>query len=72
MPFLNDLKTIPQLKWNDTLANVAEAKALDIATRQYFGHVDPEGYGMNYFMDKAGYKLDARWLSSKDMNYFES
>jgi uncharacterized protein YkwD len=72
MPFLKEIKAMPLLKWNDTLAKVAEAKALDMATRQYFGHVDPEGYGMNYFINKAGYKLDARWLSSKEMNYFES
>lgn len=72
MPFLNDIKTRPQLKWNDTLAKVAEAKALDMATRNYFGHVDPDGYGMNYYINKAGYKLEPKWLSSKDMNYFES
>ena len=72
MSFLKDVKAIRQLKWNDTLAKAAEAKALDMATRNYFGHVDPDGYGMNYFISKAGYKLDASWLTSKDMNYFES
>jgi uncharacterized protein YkwD len=37
----------PQLKWNDTLARVMEAKALDMATRNYFAHVDQDGYGIN-------------------------
>ncbi|HZH67268.1 MAG TPA: CAP domain-containing protein [Flavisolibacter sp.] len=72
MEFLKDVKAMPQLKWNDTLAKVAEAKALDMATRNYFGHVDPDGYGMNYFINKAGYKLEAAWISSKELNYFES
>jgi hypothetical protein len=60
------------LMWNDTLAKVAETKALDMATRNYFAHVDPDGYGINYFMNKAGYKLPAYYLTSKSDNYFES
>ena len=32
-----------KLKWNDKLAGVAEAKAIDMAKRDYFGHVDPDG-----------------------------
>ena len=35
-------------------------------------HVDPEGYGMNYFINKSGYKLNAEWLEEKNENYFES
>ncbi|MDB5206882.1 MAG: hypothetical protein JWR72_1957 [Flavisolibacter sp.] len=72
MGFLKEVKAMPQLKWNDTLAKVAEAKAVDMATRKYFGHVDPDGYGMNYFINKEGYKLEPKWLSSKELNYFES
>lgn len=72
LPFLKDAKKMPALVWNDTLAKVAEAKALDMATRGYFGHTDPEGYGMNHYMNKAGYKLPAKWLASKELNYFES
>jgi len=30
-----------KLKWNDTLAKVAETKAYDMANRNYMGHVDP-------------------------------
>ncbi len=69
---LNDIKPKPALIWNDTLAKVAEAKALDMATRNYFGHVDKNGYGMNYYINKAGYKLDAYMLKDKNANFFES
>ena len=60
------------LKWNDVLAKVAEKKALDMAARDYFGHVDPDGYGINYFIHKSGYKLDPAWIKEKNLNYFES
>lgn len=72
MPFLSDVKPMPALKWNDTLAQVAEAKALDMAKRNYFAHVDPDGFGMNHYIMKAGYKLDSAWLKSPKANYFES
>lgn len=72
MPFLAEIGKKAALKWNDTLAAVAEAKALDMATRNYVGHVDADGYGMNYYINKAGYKLKAKWLTTKEANYFES
>jgi uncharacterized protein YkwD len=61
-----------QLNWNDTLAKVAETKALDMATRNYYGHIDPDGYGINYFINKSGYKILAQWTNKKENNYFES
>lgn len=71
--FDKDLKTSStQLLWNDTLAKVAEAKVFDMANRNYFGHVDPEGLGMNYFISKCGYKLNSNWIQNKSDNYFES
>jgi len=60
------------LRWNDTLAKVAEAKALDMAKRNYFEHVNPDGYGINYFINLSGYKLNADWLKDKKENFFES
>lgn len=72
MPFLAEIGPKPLLKWNDTLARVAEGKAMDMAARKYVGHVDPDGYGLNYYINKAGYKLNAKWLASKELNYFES
>lgn len=61
-----------RLSWNDTLAKVAEAKAFDMANRNYYGHVDPEGFGINYFINKSGYRLNSKWLQEKSENYFES
>lgn len=72
MPFLAEISSKPLLKWSDTLAKVAEAKALDMATRDYVDHVDPDGYGLNHYIDKAGYKLNPKWLASKNLNFFES
>lgn len=60
------------LKWNPILAKVAEEKAMDMATRRYFDHKTPEGYGINYLIDKAGYELVKDWLNPKSKNYFES
>jgi len=71
--FDKDLKTsTAQLHWNDTLAKVAEAKAYDMANRNYYGHIDPDGFGINHFIDKAGYKLNPKWTITKSDNYFES
>lgn len=60
------------LRWNDTLAKVAEAKALDMAKRNYFDHINPDGFGINYFIDQSGYKLNADWIKNKNENFFES
>ncbi len=60
------------LRWNDTLAVVAEAKAYDMAKRDYFSHVDPEGFGINHYISLRGYKLNNDWLKNKSDNYFES
>ena len=61
-----------QLKWNDTLAAAAEAKAFDMANRNYFAHIDPDGKGMNYHIQQKGYSLLSSWTSNKSDNYFES
>ena len=71
-PFLKDYKKRHPLRWNDTLAKAAEAKALDMATNNYFDHVDKKGFAMNHYIHKAGYQLKASWLKSPTENYFES
>lgn len=60
------------LRWNDTLAKIAEAKALDMAKRNYFEHVNPDGYGINHLIQQSGYKLDPDWTKNKKENFFES
>lgn len=68
----NEALTKTPLRWNDTLARVAEARAYDMALRDYFNHVDPDGYGPNYHIDRAGYSLNPDWLVKKTANNFES
>jgi uncharacterized protein YkwD len=60
------------LRWNAALASVAEAKALDMARRNYFDHTDPDGFGPNYYINRAGYTLNPDWLKRKNANNFES
>lgn len=68
---LSAVASIHELKWNDTLAKVAHAKAEDMVARGYFGHVDPDGYGMNIKINEAGYTLPESWCG-KSNNNFES
>lgn len=60
------------LRWNDTLARVAEAKALDMARRNYQCAVDPNGFGINYHIKQSGYELDEAWTVNPKNNFFES
>ena len=69
---LSDVKSRSALKWNDILGKVAEEKAQDMANREYFGHVTPEGLGINIQIHEAGYQLPKEWIKSKDQNFFES
>jgi hypothetical protein len=69
---LNNIPASAPLKWNDQLAIAAQQKAEDMANRNYFNHVNPEGYGMNYFINETGYTLNAAWLKQKSTNFFES
>ena len=64
--------TNKKLVWNETLAKAAEAKAMDMAKRNYFSHVSPEGYGMNYLISKEGDSLNPEWLEHHSDNFFES
>lgn len=69
---LSGIQSRDALIWNDTLAKVAKAKAEDMVRRNYFNHVDPDGYGINYKINAAGYKLPENWYSPISKNYFES
>ncbi len=68
---INNVSSV-ELIWNDTLAKVAEAKAFDLANRNYFDHVDPDGYGINYFIAESGYSLNPEWTVNKGDVNFES
>jgi uncharacterized protein YkwD len=68
----NAQTTKTKLLWNTDLAKAAEEKAKDMAKRNYFNHIDPDGYGMNYYIKKNGYTLDPLWTKNKRNNFFES
>ncbi len=69
-----DAKQVSQVKlrWNNDLAKAAEARARDMAERNYFEHTTPEGIGPNLYMVNAGYALNADWVKKKSANNFES
>lgn len=69
---LSRIKPLPPLLWNDTLAGIAELKALDMGKRNYFAHVNPEGKGINIMIHEAGYLLPDEWIKEKKANFFES
>lgn len=62
----------PTMVHDPILNLVARAKALDLAKRAYFSHVDPDGYGPNKAVQLAGYGLPGWYGTSLDANYIES
>lgn len=69
---LSDVEPRPPLNWNQILVKVAEEKAKDMATRNYFSHQNPEGRGINIMIYEAGYDIPESWYSNPASNYFES
>lgn len=69
---LRKVKPRPALIWNDTLARIAEEKALDMGRRNYFAHLNPEEKGINIIIHEAGFELPAEWIKNKESNFFES
>ena len=62
----------PALLWNDSLAAVAERRALSMAMKGYFSTVDPDGYGINYYVNKAVYPLSDDLLKNKKQSELEA
>jgi uncharacterized protein YkwD len=60
------------LNCNGILARVARARAEDMATRGYFSHTNPDGFGPNYLVRQAGHSLPAWWPTGNAENYIES
>lgn len=55
-----------------TLAEVARARAKDMAERAYFSHTNPDGIGPNLLIEQAGYDLPSWYSSKRDANNVES
>lgn len=62
----------PEMIHDPVLNAVARAKAFDLARRNYFSHVDPDGFGPNRVAQLSGYELPGRYGSDKSSNYIES
>lgn len=69
---LNSIKPSQALIWDTILAKEAQRKAAEMATQNYFAHVDKKGYGMNYYIYKAGFAIPETWVNDKKKNYVES
>lgn len=57
---------------NGALMTSAQRKAQDLATRKYFAHTDPSGYGPNYLARQAGYVLASNYGTGNAANNIES
>ncbi len=58
----------PPLRWDKRLAASARLRAGDLAKRNYFAHVNPEGLGPNHFARQAGYPLPELWPGGRGNN----
>ena len=74
---LNLLKEHPEqarrtITCHPLLETVASARAQDMAERDYFDHVNPDGYGPNYLVNAAGYPLPGYYPLQENSNSIES
>ncbi len=69
---LAGIQPLPPLKWDERLARSARLRAEDMARRNYFGHVNPDGIGPNYYARQEGYRLPDFWPSARNANNIES
>lgn len=58
------------LEFDPILSEVARARAADMAKRNYFAHINPDGHGANYLVRQAGYVLPSNYPG--DGNNIES
>ena len=69
---LKGIKPLPALIWDERLARSAQKKAGDMAGRNYFSHVSPDGIGANYIAQQEGYVFPDYYGTGKSNNYIES
>lgn len=61
-----------QMICDPILSQVAYEKALDMGTRNYFGHTNPDGLGPNFLVEQAGYALPSWYSQGATANNIES
>jgi hypothetical protein len=62
----------PFMNCDPILAQVARERAVDMGTRDYFDHTNPDGFGPNYLVRQAGYGLPSWYGTANDANNIES
>jgi hypothetical protein len=62
----------PALVLDPVIEAVARARAKDMAVRNYFSHVNPDGVAANFLLTQAGYQLPSWWGTDPTANYVES
>lgn len=62
----------PYMVLDPIIEAVARARAEDMATRNYFSEVNPDGVAADYLLTQAGYKLPSWWSTAPATNYVES
>lgn len=60
------------MRLDPILCKVARQRAADMARRNYFAHVNPDGHGANYLVRRAGFTLPAEYNSTPSGNNIES
>src|SRR5689334_18685308 len=68
----SSLQRRPELISDGILNRVAQERAMDMIARGYFSHINPDGFGPNYLVTQAGFKLPPYYGDSKTANYIES
>jgi hypothetical protein len=62
----------PNLVLDPLLCKVARARATDLAVRNYFAHVNPDGVAVNFLVRRAGYVLPPDYSTAPSANELES
>ena len=62
----------PALQLDPILSRIARERAEDMAARNYFSHVNPDGWAANALVLDAGYILPSAWGTELTNNYLES
>jgi len=62
----------PAMILDPIIQAVAQARAKDMAMRNYFSDVSPSGVAQDYLLLQAGYQLPAWWGTSPTANYVAS
>ena len=58
----------PTLIFDPIIEGVARAQARDMAVRNFFGDVNPDGVAANYLLRRAGYQLPSWWSTNPTVN----